>query len=210
VRRAVEVLQGRSEIGALFVDGRYGDIPGTLPLARIHAQNAAGRNPDVIASYDYQEDAAVRGAKGIEYAGALLGTSYRGMHGSFSPRDVHNTLIASGPGFRSGFRDPLPSGNVDVAPTAAQILGLALPDANGRPLFEALQGGEEPSAYQVTPEVVRPKSEATGIALALPTDPDGNDVDRTKTTYTFELRTKRLVHRGKTYTYLDSAKAIRR
>jgi arylsulfatase A-like enzyme len=210
VRKAVDVLQGRSEIGAIFVDGRYGDIPGTLPLASIRAQNAAGRNPDVIASYDFQEDAAVRGAKGIEYAGALLGTSYRGMHGSFSPRDVHNTLIAAGPDFRAGFKDPLPSGNVDVAPTAAQILGVALPEANGRPLLEALKDSEESSAYQVEPGIVRPKSEATGIVVARPTDPDGKDVDPSKTTYTVELRTKRLVHQGKTYVYFDSAKAIRR
>jgi arylsulfatase A-like enzyme len=210
VRNAVRVLQGRSEIGAVFVDGRYGDIPGTLPLSSIRAQNAAGRNPDVIASYDYQEDAAVRGTKGIEYAGGLLGTSYRGMHGSFSPRDVHNTLIAAGPDFRAGFKDQLPSGNVDVAPTAAQILGFALPEASGRPLLEALKGSEETSAYQVAPEIVGPKSEATGIALALPTDPDGNEVDPSKTVYTFELRTKRLVHQGKTYRYFDSAKATRR
>ena len=49
---------------------------------------------------------------------------YRGMHGSFSPIDVHNTLIAYGPDFREGMRDTLPTGNVDVAPTIASILGL--------------------------------------------------------------------------------------
>ena len=43
------------------------------------------------------------------------------MHGSFSPLDVHNTLIAFGPDFREGLKDPLPSGNVDVAPTIAGI-----------------------------------------------------------------------------------------
>src|SRR5207248_8959881 len=108
----------------------YRDIPGTLALSVIGAKNGAHRNPDVIASYDFQEDAAVRGARGIEYAGGLLGTSYRGMHGSFSPRDVHNTFLAAGPDFREGFKDPLPTGNVDLAPTVAAILGVDLPGAD--------------------------------------------------------------------------------
>jgi predicted AlkP superfamily pyrophosphatase or phosphodiesterase len=210
VGKAVVALQSRSEIGAIFVDDRYGAIPGTLPLSIIRAKNAAERNPDVIASYDFEEETAVRGAKGIEYAGGLQGTSYRGMHGSFSPRDVHNTLIAAGPDFRGGFKDPLPSANVDVAPTVATILGLALPEADGRPLLEALKDSASPSDYQVTPQMLRPQTEATGLVVKLATDPDGKDVDPSKTAYTFELRTKRLVYRGKTYTYFDSAKATRR
>ncbi|MFL5425063.1 MAG: alkaline phosphatase family protein [Myxococcales bacterium] len=210
VGKAVAMLQSRSEIGAIFVDDRYGAIPGTLPLSVIRAKNAAERNPDVIASYDFQEDAAVRGAKGIEYAGGLQGTSYRGMHGSFSPRDVHNTLIAAGPDFRGGFKDPLPSANVDVAPTIATLLGVGLPEADGRALLEALKDSASPSDYQVSQEVLRPRAEATGLSVKLATDPDGKDVDPSKTTYTFELRTKHVVYRGQTYTYFDSAKATRR
>jgi hypothetical protein len=210
VRKAVRILQARSEIGAIFVDDRYRDLPGTLPLSAIRARNAAQRNPDVIVSYDFDEDAAVHGARGIEYAGGLLGTSYRGMHGSFSPRDVHNTFLAAGPDFREGFKDQLPTGNVDVAPTVAAILGIDLPDAEGRPVLEALRGSASPADYQVAAEVLRPESEANGLAVQLPTDPAGKDVDAAKTRYTFELRTKRLGYRGKTYTYFDSAKAVRR
>jgi arylsulfatase A-like enzyme len=210
IRKAILVLQSRSEIGAIFVDDRYGPIPGTLPLSTIRAKNAAERNPDVIASYDFEEDTAVRGAKGIEYAGGLQGTSYRGMHGSFSPRDVHNTLIAAGPDFRGGFKDPLPSANVDVAATVATLLGLALPETDGRALLEALKDSASPSDYQVSHQVMRPQTEATGLVVKLATDPDGKDVDPSKTSYTFELRTKRLVYQGKTYRYFDSAKATRR
>jgi hypothetical protein len=77
---------------------------------------------------------------------AVPGTEYesaqnnRGMHGSFSPIDVHNTLIAGGPDFKVAFQDTYPSGNVDVAPTAAYVLGLSMPQANGRVLKEALRG----------------------------------------------------------------------
>src|SRR5262249_23022471 len=112
VRKVVTFLTERAEVGAIFVDDRYGAIPGTLPLGTIAAQNAAGRNPDIILSYDYDIDAVVEGTPGTEMAGVLNGAGYRGMHGSFSPRDVHNTLIAVGPDFRAGFRDPLPTGNV--------------------------------------------------------------------------------------------------
>ena len=56
------------------------------------------------------------------------------MHGSFSPIDVHNTLIANGPAFRAGITIRNPTGNVDVAPTVAYVLGHAMPLADGRVL----------------------------------------------------------------------------
>jgi len=59
----------------------------------------------------------VNGVRGIEYAGLLQGNSYRGMHGSFSPRDVHNVLIAAGPGFPARLQGHASTGNVDLAPT---------------------------------------------------------------------------------------------
>jgi len=210
VRKTVAFLQSRSEVGPIFVDQRYGAVPGTLPLDTIHAANAQGRNPDIVLGYDFDEDAVIDGVRGIEYAGTLQGNAYRGMHGSFSPRDVHNVLIAAGPDFRRAFKDPLPTGNVDVAPTVARLLGVPLEGTDGRPLLEAIEGGAPASAYQVTSEVLRPQAPATELTIRLPTDPDGKDVDPRKSSYTFELRTKTLRYGGKTYTYLDSAKAVRR
>jgi arylsulfatase A-like enzyme len=208
LRRAIRFLQGRSEVGAIFVDDRYGRIPGTLPLGAIRAANAA-RNPDILLSYDYDEDAVVNGVRGIEYAGMLQGNTYRGMHGSFSPRDVHNVLIAAGPDFRRGFKDTLPTGNVDVAPTVARILGVPLQNTDGRPLLEAMEGAAA-SDYRVVSEVVQPDAPATGLTIHLATDPAGRDVDPSKTSYTFQLRTKLLWSGGSKHTYFDSAKAVRR
>jgi len=211
VQKVAKFLQGRAEVGAIFVDDRYGAIAGTLPLSQIHAKNPAGRNPDIIFSYDYDENAKVSGIPGTEMAGVLQGNGFRGMHGSFSPRDVHNTLLAIGPDFRSGFKDPLPSGNVDVAPTAAWILGVALPHAQGRALEEAMVHGAPPlDQFRVTPHVVRPDAPATGLVVSLPTDPDGKDIAPQVSTYTFELHTKSLNHGDHTYTYFDFAKAARR
>lgn len=210
VAKLVTFLQSRAEFGAIFVDDRYVGLAGTMALGTIHTLNLAGQNPDVIASYDYDEDAVLEGVRGTEMAGVLNGGGYRGMHGSFSPLDVHNTLIAAGPDFRSGLRDTLPSGNVDVAPTIAHILGLALPRAQGRPLLEALRGGATVSEYSVTRQVQTPKSPATGLRVRLPTHRDGNAIAPGVTTYTFELHTQLLVHGRTTYTYFDFAKASRR
>jgi arylsulfatase A-like enzyme len=210
VQKVAVFLQERAEVGAIFVDDRYGAIPGTLPLTRIHARNAAGRNPDLIFSYDFDDAAVVNAVRGTEMAGVLNGGTYRGMHGSFSPRDVHNVLIAAGPDFRAGFRDALPTGNVDLAPTVAHILGVPLPRAQGRPLFEAMVGGAAPADYRVTARVVAPETAATGLTVRRPTDPDGKDVAPGVHSYTFELHIKELQYGGRTYTYYDLARASRR
>jgi arylsulfatase A-like enzyme len=67
---------------------------------------------------------------------------------------MHNMLIAAGPDLKRGFTDELPSGNVDLAPTIAKILGIAAPPMDGRVLTEALAkpGGEAPNAGTDTVE----------------------------------------------------------
>ena len=157
---------------------------------------------DIVASYDYDETALVQGLKGIEFESAQ---NNRGMHGTFGPIDVHNTLVAMGPRFKSAMQDSLPSGNVDVAPTVAAILGLSLPSAAGRSLDEALAAGRPVSDYTVTPSVTSPAAPATGLSMVLPT----NAADASKTTYTFQLKVKDLAVGTQTYRYFDSAKVSR-
>jgi hypothetical protein len=102
-------------------------------------------------------------------------------------------------------QDDLPSGNVDVAPTAAAILGLSLPSAAGRSLDEALVGGKAVTDYTVTPSALAPVTAATGLSMVLPT----NAADAGKSSYTFQLKVKDLTVGGQTYRYFDSAKATR-
>ncbi|MBB3227979.1 arylsulfatase A-like enzyme [Luteibacter sp. Sphag1AF] len=200
VRRAVRFLQSRQPFGAIFVDERYGRIPGTLPLASVHLENR--RAPDIIASYDYDANAVVQGFRGTLYSSM---SNERGMHGSFSPVDVHNTLIASGPHFRRAWRDELPSGNVDLAPTLAAILGVSLGRTDGRVLHEALEGkaGRAADTYRVVPADVR-TDEATGLTMQRI---DGSALPAS--TYRFILRTKRLNDGERDYIYFDEAKAER-
>ena len=205
IRAAVRFLQSHEEFGAIFVDARYGDLPGTLPLPMIRLENAEGRNPDIVVGYTYDENAVINGMPGIEFEG-VANYMNRGMHGSFSPVDVHNTLLASGPDFAEHFADPLPSGNVDVAPTLAKILGIELPQAEGRPLLEALRGPAhvESTAYAVTARTLAPAQPATGLKIQSPLG-----ADTAKTRYSFDVHVKELRHGDHSYTYFDFAKAER-
>jgi arylsulfatase A-like enzyme len=205
VRDAVRYLQSHEQFGAIFVDARYGSIPGTLPLAIVRLENSEGRNPDIVVGYSFDAKAIVNGMPGIEFSSVSIGSN-RGDHGSFSPIDVHNTLIASGPDFRANFTDTLPSGNVDVAPTVAAILGVSLPRADGRPLFEALRGCSHPdiSAYTLNSRTLAPQEAATGLDVRSATGEASG-----KTRYSFELQTKQLSLGDQSWTYFDTAKAER-
>ena len=202
VRRLVTFLQGREEYGAIFVAKRHGALPGTLPLDRVRLENAAERNPDIIASFTWDDGAVVQGFPGIEYASS---SNTRGMHGTFGPTDVHNTLVAFGPHFRKGLVDDLPTGNVDVAPTVARLLGVTLPDAYGRPLLEAMDGGAAMSEYTLSRRTVRPSAKAAGLTVIGPT---GQARPGTHS-YTIELRTQTVRRNGRSFTYFDWAKAVR-
>jgi predicted AlkP superfamily pyrophosphatase or phosphodiesterase len=195
--KAVRFLQSREAFGAIFVDARYGKIPGTLPLATVHLANK--RAPDIVASYDFNADAVVQGFKGTVYTSM---SNERGMHGSFSPVDVHNLLLASGPDFRQGLRSELPSGNVDLAPTLASVLKLDMGKTDGRVLRESL-ATRNADGLAVTPANIATDS-AGGLEMRRV---DGSPMSGTS--YHFVLKTKRLDDNGKTYTYFDEAKAER-
>ena len=63
-------------------------------------------------------------------------------HGSSSPYDIHNTLIAAGPEFREHAVSDVPTANVDVAPTLLHLLGLPpVPSMTGRIIDEGLREG---------------------------------------------------------------------
>ena len=206
VKAAVASLQSRLQFGAIFVSDKYGDIAGTLPMSLIKTQNpVAGRGPDIIVSFTFDENAAVAGRPGISYASSV---NRRGDHGSFSRTDTHISMMAHGPDFKSGLYDTLPTANVDIAPTIARILAFNMPGAQGRVLEEALKSGPRVTEYTVLGKIYR-SSKKTGLNVKLPTDLDGRTIDPNLTTYSVELRTKILTRGGTSYIYFDQAKAIR-
>ncbi len=211
VRKLVQVLQQREEFGAIFVDSRYGNLPGTLPMSMVNLENAQRQNngqPDVVASFTWDDQTSVQGMPGIEFESV---GGQRGMHGSFGVNDVHNTLIANGPSFKPSTVVSTPTGNVDVAPTVAYLLGLSMPQADGRIINESLKNAASSATPSVAASVVTPPSVATGLRFELPTDPTGATADTSlaQGTYTINLAVKDLTVDNKTYRYFDYAKAIR-
>ncbi|HEX7646685.1 MAG TPA: phosphodiesterase, partial [Noviherbaspirillum sp.] len=184
---------------------------GTLSMAQVNLENATRQNngqPDVVVSFNWDYNTSIQGMPGIEFESA---GGQRGMHGSFGISDVHNTLIANGPSFLGAKTITNPSGNVDVAPTVAYLLGLSMPQADGRVLNEALATPASKSAPTVAASTVAPASPATGLAFELPTDPTGatKDTALSAGTYNINLAVKDLTVDGKTYRYFDYAKAVR-
>jgi predicted AlkP superfamily pyrophosphatase or phosphodiesterase len=217
VKNLVKFLQQRQEYGAIFVDSRYytangnAPIPGTLPMSMVNLENATRQNngqPDVVVSFNWDDTAIIQGMNGIEFEST---GGQRGMHGSFGTTDVHNTLIANGPSFKSNTLVSLPSGNVDVAPTVAYVLGTSLPQADGRILNESLNAPASTATPSVTPSTINPTAAATGLRMESLTDLTGAtaDANLTQGTYNINLQVKDLTVNGKTYRYFDYAKAVR-
>jgi hypothetical protein len=206
IKAAVMSLQGRLQFGAIFVSDKHGEIAGTLPMSLIQTENdVSGRAPDIIVSFSYDENVSVAGKPGVSYASSV---NRRGDHGSFSPTDTHISLMASGPDFKSGFHDTLPTANVDIAPTIMRILQFGMPAVQGRVLEEALQGGPPVTEYAVVNRTHRSSTKAS-LTVKLSTDLDGGAIDPKLTRYSVELKTKILTRGSVSYTYFDQARAIR-
>ena len=93
-------------------------------------------------SFAWDSETNDAGYKG--YAHSSGGASGLGQHGSMSKHEMNNTLLARGQGFKSGKRITSPTGNVDIAPTVLELLGLPIPeDMDGRVITEALVNGPD-------------------------------------------------------------------
>ena len=131
-------LTERPWCGALLASEAAGEIEGALPMSLAGAEGP--RAPELAMSFGWDSRPNDAGYNGFAYSGG--GQPGQGQHGSMSRHEMNNTLIARGPGFKSGARLQSPTGNVDLAPTVLRLLGLAVPDhMEGRVLTEALSDG---------------------------------------------------------------------
>jgi predicted AlkP superfamily pyrophosphatase or phosphodiesterase len=144
----VAALQRTPGVGAIFTRAKApqqldGTAPGTLSFDVVRWDH--DRSAQILFSPDWTDAENAHGFRGIVSSGGVAG------HGSASPWDVHNTLIAAGPDLKAGVTVESPSANVDFAPTFLTLLRLPVPTSmQGRPLLEALQRGPEASAFTVT------------------------------------------------------------
>lgn len=187
VRSLVGTLQRTPGVGAIFTresqpDSLDGSIGGTLSFAA--ARWSHDRAAQILYSPDWTDTANPHGMRGTSSSSGVAG------HGSSSPWDIHNTLIAAGPDLKKGVTVDLPSGNVDFAPTFLHLLGLTVPATmQGRILEEGLANGTAPGGDVRT-------SEHTAIA--------GDGAYRVTAAFsTIDVR-------GRSYRYLDGTRVVRK
>jgi predicted AlkP superfamily pyrophosphatase or phosphodiesterase len=153
LRRLVEFLQQSDFAGVIFtrepMDGTFG-----LDAARMNKQGA----PDVAMSFRWNESKNKFGISGMIDADWQRAAG-KGTHATLSKFDMHNTLVGAGPDFRRGQTDDLPSGNVDLAPTILEILGIAPTNQmDGRVLSEALVKSASSPVGRIRPVADRTES----------------------------------------------------
>jgi arylsulfatase A-like enzyme len=149
----VRIYQEKPWAGAIFTRGKSpgsheGVVPGTLSFDLIHWDH--DRSADVLIDAMWNDDVNEFGFPGMTTVPGVAG------HGTSSPWDIHNALIARGPNFKKTLRSPTPSGNVDVAPTICRLIGIdPVPSMDGRVLDEILVGGPDPASVQVVKKTFR-------------------------------------------------------
>lgn len=153
----VRLLQGDDSVGPIFTRAAHpgaheGWVSGTLSFDAVQWDHA--RAADILVGPAWTDDANEYGYRGT--------TTYAGTagHGSTSPFDIHNTLIAAGPAFKSGITSSVPSANPDIAPTVLHVLGVPAPESmTGRTLLESLVGGPEPGTLDVVSTTYEAKAD---------------------------------------------------
>lgn len=116
-------------------------VPGTLSFDVARWNHA--RAGDILVSSNWSHDRN-QGFAGTTRDGGTAG------HGSSSPYDIHNTLMAAGPDFREHASSDVPTSNVDLAPTLLRLQELPAPvSMSGRVIQEGLRGGPAISTVRV-------------------------------------------------------------
>ena len=148
VAAVVAALRKQPEVGAIFTrprprGGSEGVVPGTLSFDLARWSHPA-RSGEILVSANWSRQKNEAGFEGRTTVSGVAG------HGSSSPYDIHNTLIAAGPDFREHTQSSVPTGNVDLAPTLLRLLGLDAPTTMaGRVIEEGLRSGPAPASVRV-------------------------------------------------------------
>ncbi len=143
--RIVDFLTGQDYVSGVFVNDTLDRFPGALAMSDIGLMGSA-RTPVPAIYVNFRTFSACGGADlqctvGISDTTLMTG---QGNHGSFSRAETRNFMAAIGPDFKTGYADPAPISNADIAPTLARLMGLDIAPRGkltGRVIGEALKGG---------------------------------------------------------------------
>jgi predicted AlkP superfamily pyrophosphatase or phosphodiesterase len=146
LEKIVAFLQEQNWVGPIFTHSESkqveGHISGTFSFRTINLDHA--RTPAILYSKSWTDQ-----TNEYDISGTVIGSSGTASHGTCSPYDMHNVLIAGGPSFKSGIVSDIASGNVDIAPTVYHLItGNTLSDVDGRVLTEAIASGKTPADIQ--------------------------------------------------------------
>jgi arylsulfatase A-like enzyme len=159
IARIARFVQSRDWGGVVFTAGRAAGDPrgaaaGTFSLELIQVASAE-RGPDLLFTFPWTSRDNAFGVPGGDLASVSGGAKlYASDHGSMSPWNVRNTLLAWGVSFKKRTTVHVPAGNVDVTPTILTLLGIAERGGfDGRVLAEALEDGPDPGQVAVATQV---------------------------------------------------------
>ena len=152
LKKMVAFLAQQDYVGGLFVNDRFGNVPGALPLSAIRLLGASKLPaPAMVVSFKtFTTDSRNPVMTDIQIADTNLQQG-QGMHGGLGRGSTFNFMAAIGPDFKKGFVDESPTSNADIEPTLACILKLRIESKgglNGRILREALASGPPSVSYQ--------------------------------------------------------------
>ena len=172
VRQTIDTLAQLDYIAGIFVDDKYCatplDCPAALPMSSVGlVGHSSVPRPAIVAVFKdfYQTSGDLQSAAQVADTTLQEG---QGNHGGFGRDQTWNNMAAMGPDFKAGFVDTAPMGNIDIAPTIAHILGVALPSAGklkGRVLDEALTGGA--AASEPVRQTMRSQPGPGGVSTLL-------------------------------------------
>ncbi|MGZ3277037.1 MAG: alkaline phosphatase family protein [Caulobacteraceae bacterium] len=166
--KVADFLMTQDYTAAVFVNDALGPVPGALPMSAVNLIGSARTpTPSMVVSFR----SATSGCDKPETCEVLVSDTDlqqgQGGHGSLSRGETHNFMAAIGPDFKTGFVDPAPVSNADLAWTIAKAVGIdfkAKGKLVGRPITEALKGGQTPSFEART---VRSDKAANGFETVL-------------------------------------------
>jgi arylsulfatase A-like enzyme len=168
VQRIVRVLATQDYVSGIFVNDRFGQIAGALPMSAVGLVGGATLpKPAVVVNF---KTFSTDPRDPLMTSVIVGGTQQHGQgnHGSLSRANSFNNMAAIGPDFKKGFVDQTPISNADIQPTLAAVLNFKMPslgELQGRVLTEALAG--RPDKVRVEKKLSRSRPFGSGMSTVL-------------------------------------------
>jgi arylsulfatase A-like enzyme len=164
----VKFLTTQDYVAAIFVNDRLGKFPGALSMSDLNLMGSAKTPvPSIYVSFrSFAGECENKLQCTVGVHDTALATG-QGSHGSLSRAETRNFMAAIGPSFKSGYADPAPISNADIAPTLAHAAGIELAGKGklkGRVISEALAGGGE---VNVSKRTIQSKPAENGVRTIL-------------------------------------------